>query len=274
MPKDIRSAIQQLRKLLDRADELQKSRSEVSPEFSAWESDIKITLNRLYGSKSEEYARFDAIWFSPGVYYDGQPQSEFFEAYQKGMTQARLFLKSRIEDLELQIPEVEQGPANLMPSPRSTKKAFIIHGHDHGIKETVARFLSKIGIEPVILHEQPNEGRTVIEKFEEYAHVPFAIAIFSADDLGVAKAELIKGSQSLKSLLRDRPRQNVIFEFGYFLGKLGRKNVVAILDERIEKLSDYAGVIYIPFDSSDGWRLRLFKELKAAGFEIDANSVF
>ena len=48
----------------------------------------------------------------------------------------------------------------------------------------VARFLDKLDLEPIILHEQPEGGRTLIEKFEDYADVDYAIVLVTADDVG------------------------------------------------------------------------------------------
>ena len=66
----------------------------------------------------------------------------------------------------------------------------------------------------------------------------------------------------------------MIFEFGYFIGKLGRKRVCALVKGDVEKPSDYDGVLYIPLDDSDGWKMRLITELKTAGFNVDANRAF
>ena len=146
---------------------------------------------------------------------------------------------------------------------KSTNEVFVIHGRDEGAKQTVARFLERLSLKPVILHEQPNEGRTIIEKFEDHAHVGFAVVLLTPDDVGSLKEE--------KTNLKSRARQNVIFEFGYFIGKLGRKRVCALVKGDVEKPSDYDGVLYIPLDDSDGWKMRLIRELKTAGFEVDAN---
>ena len=153
------------------------------------------------------------------------------------------------------------------------KDVFVVHGHDHGMKEAIARFLSKAGLNPIILHEQADEGKTIIEKFEKHADVSFAVAIFSRDDLGVAIKDISK-TEPIEKVLRPRARQNVVLEFGYFMGALGRKNVRAIVEEDVETPSDYSGVLFIPFDASDRWRLTLVRELKAAGLEVDANAIF
>jgi predicted nucleotide-binding protein len=258
-------AYKEFTSLLDRAAHLKRS----SPEFSAWHSDVMIALSRFYGTDSEEYSRFGAIHFSLIFYSTETPDSDFEEAFQDGLAQARLFLESRKKDWEVQITSrIVRRPVVANP-----KNVFVVHGHDHGMKETIARFLSKTGLNPIILHEQADEGRTVIEKFEQHADVSFAVAIFSKDDLAVARSALSAGTP-VESLLQPRARQNVVLELGYFMGALGRKNVRAIVEDGVETPSDYSGVLYIPFDAADGWRIKLVKELKAAGLDVDANAAF
>ena len=120
----------------------------------------------------------------------------------------------------------------------------------------MARFLTKLGLSPIILHEQPNQGRTVIEKFEQNAEVPFAIVLLTPDDVGSLWDD--------QPNLRLRARQNVIFELGYFTGSLGRGRVCALTKGHLEEPSDYEGVVYIPLDDSGAWKMGLVKELKSA----------
>jgi predicted nucleotide-binding protein len=142
---------------------------------------------------------------------------------------------------------------------------FIIHGRDIGIKDTVARLIDDLGLKPIVLQELPNRGRTIIEKIEDYAQVQFAVAIFSPDDQGAL-------SDDTKHL-RPRSRQNVIFEFGYFIGKLGRHRACALIKSDVEIPSDHSGVLYIQMDDSDGWKFKLVQELQSAGYEVDANDL-
>jgi len=128
----------------------------------------------------------------------------------------------------------------------------------------VARFLDTLGIKATILQEQPDESQTIIEKFERYTEVDFALALFTPDDVGGLE----------DNALKPRSRQNVIFEFGYFIGKYGRNRVRALVKGNIEIPSDYSGVLYIQFDESGRWKMDLIRELKSAGFEIDANRAF
>lgn len=140
-------------------------------------------------------------------------------------------------------------------------EVFLVHGRDDGATQTVARFLEQLTLEAVVLGEQPSHGQTIIEKFEKYAHVKFAIALLTPDDTGSLEGELPT----------HRARQNVIFELGYFIGKLGRKGVCALTKGEVDIPSDYSGVVYITLDEPGAWKLTLVKELQTAGFDVDAN---
>lgn len=147
--------------------------------------------------------------------------------------------------------------------PISGRKVFLVHGHDESAREGTARFLEKLGLEAVILHEQPNAGRTIIEKVEKFAEVAFAVVLLTPDDVGAPAGN--------KQALCSRARQNVILELGYFIGKLGRAHVAALLKGDVEKPSDYDGVVYIAMDGGGAWKLQLARELKTAGLDIDLN---
>lgn len=145
----------------------------------------------------------------------------------------------------------------------SSREVFVVHGHDEAVKESVARFIEKLDLQAIILHEQPNAGRTIIEKIEAYANVDFVVVLLTPDDMGA--------SQNQPQELRPRARQNVIFELGYFIGKFGRSKVCALYKEKVELPSDYQGVLYLPLDPGGSWRLALAKEIKGIGIDIDLN---
>ncbi|MGR6738522.1 MULTISPECIES: nucleotide-binding protein [Pseudomonas] len=144
-----------------------------------------------------------------------------------------------------------------------SNKVFIVHGHDNGARETVARFLERIGFEAIILHEQANQGRTVIEKVEAHGDVSFAVVLLTPDDEGK-----VKGGD-----LEPRARQNVLLELGYFIGRLGRDKVCALKRGQLEIPSDFAGVVWEQMDDTGGWKGALGRELQAAGHTVDWNKV-
>lgn len=148
---------------------------------------------------------------------------------------------------------------------RSDKaKVFIVHGHDTEAKLEIARFIDKLGFEPIILHEQVNDGMTIIEKIEKYSNVSFGIVLYTPCDVGYAKN---KEKEKMA-----RARQNVVFEHGYLIGKLGRNNVCALVKDSVEVPNDISGIVYIPLDSNGGWKIPLAKEMKSSGYEIDFNT--
>ena len=144
-------------------------------------------------------------------------------------------------------------------------RIFLVHGHDEKSVALLSRYLDKLGQETILLREQPNCGRTIIEKFEDFADVGFAIVLLTPDDVGGTTNNSTKD-------LKPRARQNVILELGYFLGRLGRSRVCAMYIEGVEIPSDYSGVLYLEIDTEGAWRLKLAKELKAAGLIIDLNT--
>lgn len=152
------------------------------------------------------------------------------------------------------------------PNPKNTKKVFIVHGHDDALKNAVARLVDRLGLESIILHEQPNKGRTIIEKFLAYSDVGFAIVLLTPDDVGGA-------AKATKESLLPRARQNVILELGFFLGRLGRERVAALYTPSVEMPSDYTGVLFVPYDDRGVWSLHLAKEIKAAGLPADLNKI-
>lgn len=149
------------------------------------------------------------------------------------------------------------------PKRKSTRRVFIVHGRDDGAKEEVARYLSRLNLTPVILHEQPSGGKTIIEKFETNADVDFAVVLLTPDDVG--------GLNDGSVPTRPRARQNVILELGFFFGSLGRGRVAALHKGDLELPSDYAGIVFIEMDKAGAWKMTLAGEIRDAGIKIDLN---
>jgi predicted nucleotide-binding protein len=157
----------------------------------------------------------------------------------------------------------ETASTNSIPITDSTK-IFIVHGRDDLAKTEAARFIEKLGFSAIILHEQPNSGKTIIEKIEEYTNVRFALVLYTPCDIGGLVGEKTQ---------KPRARQNVVFEHGYLIGKLGRPNVCALVTEGVECPSDISGVAYYPIDSHGAWRLLVAKELRNSGYPVDMNKI-
>lgn len=139
-------------------------------------------------------------------------------------------------------------------------QVFVAHGRDLARADATALCLHDAGLEPIVLYKQPDKGRAVIEKFEQYAKTSFAVVLLTADDLGALKADAEAGE------LQPRARENAILELGFFAGRLGRENVCVIADEGVEPPSDFKGVLILRFDAAGEWKHALLKRLREAGF--------
>jgi putative nucleotide-binding protein containing TIR-like domain len=147
----------------------------------------------------------------------------------------------------------------------SNHKVFIVHGRDTLLRTQVENVLRALGLEPIILQEQANNGKTIIEKIEECTDVGFGIVLYTPCDEGRLKSE--------EGKLKPRARQNVVLEHGYLMAKLGRERVCCLVSDDVEFPSDIQGVGYIPANDIDQWKYKIAKELKAAGFDIDMNKL-
>ena len=180
------------------------------------------------------------------------------------LQQAIRALEAEIEDQSHDITETVS-TAKTLPS-SGGRKVFVVHGKDEAALHVVARFLEQLGLEAIILREQVDAGRTIIEKFEDCAaEVGFAVVLLTPDDV---IGEATDGAAF------SRARQNVVFELGYFAGKLGRGRACLMRKGAVEIPSDLHGVIYTELDAAEGWKIKLVKELKAAKLEFDANRMW
>ena len=218
-------------------------------------AELGLTLRLIDKLASEKDYAVD---FSHAFFYSGRNVTSCIHA----MT--RQLLIPFVRDYKAYVMSQGQLQPRLVQS--GSNKVFIVHGHDEGALQALARFLEKLGLEAIILKEQPNQGRTIIEKFVDCAkEVGFAVVLLTPDDLGSA---ITAGGQA------HRGRQNVIFELGYFAGALGRGRVCLIRRGEVEIPSDLFGVIYTDMDPAEGWKGRLVQELKAAKLDFDANRMW
>ncbi len=230
-----------------------------TPTFVGWKTAVEKYLEEHYGRDSVPFENFHKRYFHPQATADNDPD--------RNTAMLRDGIKAtRIELHNYWAEECEKENTQSKPDKPSSKQVdnhnvFIVHGHNGEMKEATARLLEQQGINGIILHEQPNRGRTIIEKIEDYANVGAAIILLTNDDTGKVK----DGKTD-----RPRARQNVVFEAGYFMGKYGRDRVVLIAEDGIEMPSDLSGVIYT---NGSSWKYDVCRELKDMGFDIDINKV-
>lgn len=244
-------AIKLLKRSLLRARDLTPGDfTTMSGAYQKWQLDTSKYIERIFGDESQNAGHFRSVTDS------GSYRSEIEAVVAQ--------LASMIEEIEEfgdNDDSSQSRPAQASDARSDKRSVFIVHGHDEAAKHTLKDFLRGLHLNPIVLSDKVSEGNTIIEKFEKYTQVDFAVVLLTPDDLGAGKHD---------TKMAKRPRQNVIFEFGFFLGKLGRKKVRALVKGGVEMLSDYSGVVYIDLDDGE-WKLELAKEMKAAGLVVDMN---
>lgn len=212
---------------------------------------------------SKECSKFANDNLSPNVILYISPQDVIEgDEYVRDITK-KVFKTSKNE------VHKEKTLINLAPNKEFDKtKVFIVHGHDDLAKTEVARFIENLKLEAIILHEQANSGKTIIEKIEEFSNVGFGLVLYTPCDVGTATE-----NKDSCAMLSYRARQNVVFEHGYLIGKIGRSNVCALVKGEIETPNDISGVVYIPMDNQKAWQLAVAKELRNSGYDIDMNLI-
>ncbi|MNU75869.1 putative nucleotide-binding protein containing TIR-like domain protein [compost metagenome] len=241
-----------------------------SSDLTALEVAIRDTLGRCFGEKPRAYILYEraaSLQFQIGVGTIRRQPVDYNTPTRRNIGNAIALLKQAKLALEEDLVDHENSIAMGSSAEKAaavpSNRVFVVHGHDEAALQGLARFLEKLGLEAIILKEQPDQGRTIIEKFEETAdNIGFAVVLLTPDDVGA----------SVKAETSDtRARQNVIFELGYFSAKLGRGRVCLLRKGHVEIPADLYGVIYTDMDSADGWKAKLVGELKAAKLDFDAN---
>ena len=242
-----------LRHLHDNVEKLMETGATAgSPEFKVWRSRVERLIYKHCGEESIELIQFEKIRFTPAM-HSNVMYDDSAGIFKNGLMTAKGMLESFLEEWEVNTMSF------IEPKPT---KVFIVHGHDELLKVQVARLVEQQGIDTIILSEKENEGKTIIEKIERHSDVGAAILLFTPDDSGKANT---------KPDYKPRARQNVVFEAGFFMGKLGRdKTIMVVTDRDLELPSDLHGVVYT---SDLNRQFSLIREMKAMGFDVDMNKV-
>ena len=257
---DKTKALDRLKRLKDEIDS--PYLAEGSPSFTKWERSVRKTIEIINDKDSDDVSGFTRLFRGLHVreLHDvfREPLYDQF-TFADALEHAKALLESMIEDNEDTLTDDDDD--RVLPSSpvQDPKKVFLVHGHDSGVKNAVARFLQNNGLTVVILDEIAGQGRTIIEKVEDHSSVGYAVVLMTPDDIATGP----DGGEP-----DYRARQNVIFELGFFVGKLQRGRVCVISKEGIELPSNYWGVEYIPWDAGEGWKFKLQRELRAANLDV------
>ncbi|MDP8240873.1 MAG: nucleotide-binding protein [Candidatus Hatepunaea meridiana] len=232
-----------------------------------------MIVTKVFGDKSEYLNDFKYIHLFRGILHLGSlgpppprniesDKREWMRGRQKWINQLDVI----IEELEItEHSSTSTGKSKSITNIKYSNRVFIVHGHDEGCKQSVARCVERLDLTAIILHEKSSSGKTLIEKLESHGEVGYSVIILTPDDLGTKKSD--------PKNLKPRARQNVILELGYFIGRLGRSRVCVLQKGEIEPPTDILGVVWINFDVDGGWKSKLADELKTAGYDIDKNKL-
>lgn len=249
--------IEKLNSLIIESTKLAENETDIhSPQLQAWKGKCIRFLSNMFGRDSVELQQFKKIHFGLVVMTSWTTKEDEIRATQADLEQAREFLRDILADFETK-DRIENGE-------NVRNKVFIVHGHDSALKYQVSNLLRKVGIPPIILHEQINASDTIIEKLERYGEeAAAAIILFTPDDFGNVATEEEK---------HKRARQNVVFEAGFFMGLLGRdKTVIVVTDNSIELPGDLSGVVYSTPQTAE---ITIAAELKKMGLPVDMNKLY
>jgi predicted nucleotide-binding protein len=150
-----------------------------------------------------------------------------------------------------------------------SRRIIVVCGADDEMKQALTEALTKLSLIPLVMCEEPSQGKKIVENFNrDYADVTFAVVLLSPDDFAYAKNEA-----ATKRKLR--PQQDVVFELGFLLGKLGKGNVLIFFREcqNFEIPTDFEGIKVTAFDDRDSWKLALIREVSNCGLAVDGDRI-
>jgi len=264
----------------------------MSPKFKSWHRETLETLERVFGRRSRQVKDFETIRYNLATFSNKTPESKFEEAFQQGLMNAAIMLSAAVKELKKgdagssskseAAPAAQRVPETPVPaaapsirepaaSPNPTSapvakeppsivkramtasgnKIFIVYANDIGMKDEVSMFLSKMGVSTIMLKESADSGVSLIDELEKHDNVHYAIVMLNPDASGIS--------------------ENTVYELGLIVGRLGRNRVCGLVKEYIGILANYSGISYVPVDPAGAWKFLLIKQLKDAGFNIDAN---
>ncbi len=288
--------LDELRRLIDEIERVRiKPRN--SPKFKSWQRETLEMLERLFGRKSRQVKDFESIRYNLATFSNKTSESKFEEAFQHGLMNAAVMLSSALKELQEEKSDIPQDTRQGSPSkpdspptkpvlpkpiadpvspavreilnassssatkepPAIVKRAasaalnkvFLAYAKDMGMNDELSTFLNKVGISTVSLKDSTSSNANVIGELEKHDDVPYAIVMLNPDSSGIS--------------------ETTIYELGLIVGRLGRNRVCGMVKDRIDILANYSGVLYVPMDPAGGWKFLLIKQLKDAGFNIDAN---
>ncbi|WP_051906627.1 MULTISPECIES: nucleotide-binding protein [unclassified Sulfurospirillum] len=270
--------LEKLNNLLQKADTLPAYQPNSNQEYDKWYRKIEYTLESI-PHMTKYFNEHKDLKFIDNPQQQGLDKvwggTTELNKYHKAINDSKALIESVMDrvnewdkniSFDLVTTKFENITVNVINVSDNTPKTkvFIVHGHDELAIVQVSEILRKLGLEPIVLRDEPSKGNTIIEKIERLSNeVGFGVVLYTACDVGG------KTPNQLKS----RARQNVVLEHGYLMARLGRENTMALVKDKVETPSDISGLVYTQMDEHGGWQYKLVEELKASGYSVSKDSI-
>lgn len=282
-----KQAIDELNRQIDEIDKVRK-KPRMSPKFKTWKVETGELLERVFGRNSKQIKDFDGIPYTLAAFSNQTPDSKFDEAFHQGLQKAAIVLSSAIKEIrkgtggakpqiaepgkpaatpEPVAREVQRTVSPAPPSPvspattsqptetKSTSaangKVFVVYADGSSIKNELTEFLSRIGITPVMIQGRPGQQNVLLDKLQQNHDVSYAVVLLNPAATGIP--------------------HDVAFELGILVGRLGKDKVCGLVKEKLDILANYSGISYVLHDVAGAWKFMMIRQLKTAGFDVDAN---
>jgi hypothetical protein len=214
-PEKMRIGIRRLEQCIAEVEAFNPATSpanEIVAKTMAVKAMVESALAQTFGSATVEYQCYaDATLFDSGFYFSlGEiPHNIIVDSLKEKRANALALLREAVSFLQRELklhaehPSLDElvQPVSLpTAATHSARKIFVVHGHDEAALQSVARFLEQLGLDAIILREQPDSGRTIIEKFVDCAaEVGFAVVLLTPDDLGGPAAAATQATRARQS---------------------------------------------------------------------------
>lgn len=271
-----KQALDELKRLIDEIDNVRK-KPRLSPKFKSWQNEASELLEKLFGRNSKQVKEFDRIPYSLASFSNQTPDSKFDEAFQQGLKTAAIALSSAVKEIQTNGVDGKakqaDKPSSPPPAPQqrsaivedktkteteapqrtvgSSKNVLLFAAAGNEIKRDVMDFLSRIGMVPVVISCKTTEHDRLLVEIDKNADAGYALMLL---DQGEIKNDMDNA-----------------YGLGLLVGSMGRDRVCALLSDKTTGIDTFSGVTYVPVDTAGAWKFMMIKNLKIAGFDVDAN---
>jgi len=292
-----KQALDELKRLIDEIDNVRK-KPRLSPKFKSWKAKTSELLEKLFGRNSRQVKDFDKIPYSLAAFSNQTPDSKFDEAFQQGLKTAAITLSSAVKEIQsgafggkskpvaassTASPAPQEEPAQEtndndelseltamaaafsqvspeIDKPKNatvtsvaldSKKILVFTSGEKNVSSEVTVFLSKIGLSPVSVSKNINQHDEMFSLIARNRDAAYAVVVLGSD--------------------KTNSNNETAYGLGLLVGAMGQDKVSVVVNNKMMGIDTYTGVTYVPVDPAGAWKFMMIRNLKTAGFDVDAN---